>query len=232
MLIHESLPFREIQLNTQMQAVAASVQLIKAITICNIYASGNHEFTEHMLEALIQQLPDPVLLLGDFNGHNRIWGINDNDARDKMIERVICNNYLNVLNNGAPTRIKDNAESAIDLTIVSPELQMDLQWAVSLSPRDSDHNPILITSSGCRTNEQKQRYRNFKRANWEKYTNHNIWKTIPEDAERRSAAELVEDLDNRLDKVAEAAMPIYATGRFFPKPWWSHGFGKNILTEF
>ena len=26
---------------------------------------------------------------------------------------------------------------------------------------------------------------------------------------------------NRLDKVAEAEIPIYTTGRFFPKPWWS-----------
>ena len=64
-----------------------------------------------------------------------------------MIERVICNNNLKVLNNGAPTKIKDNVESAIDLTIVSRELQMDLQLTVSSSLRDSDHNPILITSS-------------------------------------------------------------------------------------
>ena len=71
-----------------------------------------------MLEALIQQLPAPLVLVEDFNRHNRMWGSNDNDARGKMIERVICNNNLNVLNNGAPTRIKDNAESAIDLTIV------------------------------------------------------------------------------------------------------------------
>ena len=35
-----------------------------------------------------------------------------------MIERVICNNNLKVLNNGATTKIKDNAESAINLTIV------------------------------------------------------------------------------------------------------------------
>ena len=72
LLIHESLPFREIQVNTQIQAVAASVQLNKAIIICNIYASGNHEFTEHMLEALIQQLLAPVLLVGDLNGRNRM----------------------------------------------------------------------------------------------------------------------------------------------------------------
>ena len=84
-----------------------------------------------------------------------MWGSNNNDARSKMIEIVICNNNLNVLNNGAPTKRKDNAESPIDLTIVSPELQMDLQWTVSTSPRGSDYNPILITSSGCRTNEQK-----------------------------------------------------------------------------
>ena len=151
MLIHESLPFREIQLNTQIQAVAASLQLNKAITICNIYSSGNHEFTEHMLEAIIQQLPATVLL-GDFNGHNRLWSSNDKHARGKMIERVICNSNLNALNNCSPTRIKDNAVSAIDLTIVSPKLQVDLQWTVSSSPRDSDHNPILNTCSGCRTN--------------------------------------------------------------------------------
>ena len=54
-------------------------------------------------------------------------GSNDNNARGKIIERAICNNNLNVLNNGAPTRIKGNAQSAIDLTIEPLELQMDLQ---------------------------------------------------------------------------------------------------------
>ena len=89
--------------------------------MCNIYVSGTHEFAEHMLEALIQQLHAPVLLLADFNGHYRMCGGNDSDARERMIERVICNDNLNILNNGISRKIKDNVQSAIDLTIVSTE---------------------------------------------------------------------------------------------------------------
>ena len=45
------------------------------------------------------------------------------------------------------------AGTAIDLTVVSPLLAVDMQWEVLPSPLTSDHFPILITTSRSKSNE-------------------------------------------------------------------------------
>ena len=73
-LVHSSCPQREIKLVTNLQAVAVSVTLDKEITICSVYIPPNfHLETEH-LDTLLKQLPSPYILVGDFNGHNILWG--------------------------------------------------------------------------------------------------------------------------------------------------------------
>ena len=57
---------------------------------------------EHLI-ALIQQLPAPYLLLGDFNGHSILWGNKENNARGELIENVITNNDICLMNDKSYT---------------------------------------------------------------------------------------------------------------------------------
>ena len=78
-LVHSSCPQREIKLVTTLQAVAVSVTLEKEITLCSVYIPPSfHLETEH-LDTLLKQLPSPYILVGDFNGHNILWGCKDNN---------------------------------------------------------------------------------------------------------------------------------------------------------
>ena len=61
--------FTEVQFNT-LQAVAARVALSKAVTVCNIYIPPSVDVSLSDLEQLIQQLPAPFVLVGDFNAHS------------------------------------------------------------------------------------------------------------------------------------------------------------------
>ena len=48
---------------------------------------------------LINQLPSPFLLLGDFNDHNHMWGSNIIDGRGKIIENFMSKNIACIFNN-------------------------------------------------------------------------------------------------------------------------------------
>ena len=67
------------------------------------------------------------------------------DERGDIVERSMQADNLNILNNGASTWISYNIETAIDLTIVSPGLELLMEWSVIASPNDSDHRTIVVT---------------------------------------------------------------------------------------
>ena len=88
-LVNSSLPQREIKLKTDLQAVAVSDTLEKEITLCSVYIPPSFSLRSEHLNSLLQQLPSPYMLLGDFNGHNVLWSSNDNDHRGDLIEYII-----------------------------------------------------------------------------------------------------------------------------------------------
>ena len=92
LLIDNSYLFSEVQLNTPLQAVAARVTSSKAVTVCNIYIPPSVDVSLSDLEQLIQQLPAPVVLVGDFNA-----------LSPQMVEKLLDDYNLCLLNTGEPT---------------------------------------------------------------------------------------------------------------------------------
>ena len=143
-MIHSDTPYEVISLSTNSQAIAIRINIGQLITICNVYNSGTHNFNDNIICDLIDQRPSPYILLGDFNSHNTNWGCRNTDNRGVILERIVTDKNLCVLNNGAPTRIGYNSESAIDITICTATLTPLIDWTVSASPGDSDHCPIYV----------------------------------------------------------------------------------------
>ena len=81
---------------------------------------------------------DIILILGDFNGHNYLWGSHDSLAN------TIC-----VLNDGTHTYLKPHAQhvnkSVIDLTISTLGLALRNEWEVLPDTHGSNHYPILTS---------------------------------------------------------------------------------------
>ena len=71
-LIKSDTPHRNIDINSNLQAIAVNVTLSKPITICSIYLPPHDIFSKHDLGNLINQLPQPFILLGDFNSHSKL----------------------------------------------------------------------------------------------------------------------------------------------------------------
>ena len=72
-----------IPLHTPLEAVAVRVLVHKAISVCSLYLSPSQTITNADLHSLLDQLPKPFLLMGDFNAHNTLWGGNRTDVRGK-----------------------------------------------------------------------------------------------------------------------------------------------------
>jgi len=223
LFIHESVPYNELKIRTELEATAITASFDMTITICSLYSSRNHNLTEQLLNDLLQRLPQPALILGDINSYNTLWGSNSTDTRGRIFESFLNENNLIVLNSGTPTRIALNTETAIDVSIASPGVAASCHWEVLPSPRDSDHCPILITILSNRPQTPQPTVRNFRRTNWATFKSHRTWSDLPEDEQlsNRTAEELIHDVYRRFDEAIEDSVPTIRHTKFYPKPWWS-----------
>ena len=120
-LIRKDIPDSKINITTNIKAVAIKVTLYKAVNICSIYIPSSDDINKNELKKLIDQLPIPFILLGDFNCHNTLWGCKDT-KKGKMLEKLINENGMCLLNNGAFTYVNPSSgnHSAIDLSLCDP----------------------------------------------------------------------------------------------------------------
>ena len=93
-LIRKNLPQSKINISTPLQAVAISATLHKTTTICSIYIPPQDPINKEQLNNLINQLPKPYILMGDFNSHNILWGSRTMNKRGQTLEKIINNNNL------------------------------------------------------------------------------------------------------------------------------------------
>ncbi|KAJ8037613.1 hypothetical protein HOLleu_18472 [Holothuria leucospilota] len=73
-LVKKTFPHSTIYLKTNLQAVAIRATLHRTITVCSVYIPPRYSLKRDDLEVLVNQLPTPFLLLGDFNAHSDMWG--------------------------------------------------------------------------------------------------------------------------------------------------------------
>ena len=103
MVQRSSFPQRKIYLQTELQATAISATLDREKTICSVYIPPSFSLKSQHLDNLLQQLPSPYIFLGDFNGHNILWGCENNDSRGELIENFITKNDKCIMNDKSYT---------------------------------------------------------------------------------------------------------------------------------
>ncbi|KAG5861141.1 hypothetical protein JTB14_010463 [Gonioctena quinquepunctata] len=169
-VVKESIPVNHVVLHTNIQAVAVQVDFPYKMTICNIYLPEYNWTLNDSIE-LVEQLPTPYLLLGDFNAHNQLWGSIRVDARGRVVEQFINDMGLVIMNNGDGTffNSRSNNISAIDLTICSAEIAADFLWSSLSYHNGTDHFPVAIECADRLMNQDvPQRWR-LEQANWTQY---------------------------------------------------------------
>ena len=225
--IHQSCPFEPIPVNSNLQVIAARIQLphSKFITVASIYIPGRCKATYQEITGVANQLPSPFLLLGDFNGHSPLWGGVMTDSRGKMIERLLQNPQIVCLNDGTPTH---ESGTSIDLSISSTSIVPDIEWTVLPSVLCSDHNPILITVSGNVELEPPSARYSYSKTNWDEYTLDDEWNNLIEDTTFQHAGDLLNYFYQQLKTIADKHIPKYVPKPFFPRPFWNEDCKRMV----
>ena len=81
-LVNENIPQSIVTLNMNLQAVAVKVTAHKNITaqfLCLLTIILI--LILRIFQNVIDQLPSPFILMGDFNGHHTLWGCEDVNCR-------------------------------------------------------------------------------------------------------------------------------------------------------
>ena len=227
-LIKEGTPHSIIDLDTTLQAKAVSVSLFKTVTICSIYLSPSTPLDTQALDKLVQQLPKPFLLLGDFNAHNVVWGCHDTNNRGNVIDSFIARNGLCLLNNGSFTYMSPatGSLSALDLALCDPSVFLDFQFSVESDTYGSDHYPIILKSN-CPQPEGFPRWK-FRRADWELFK-HLCSTDLTEDILHE--ADPVAIFSDKLFNIAKQAIPMTTSKpKKVCKPWFNEEC-RNALNE-
>ena len=225
-LIRNDIPQSKIHLNTQLQAIAVKVTLHRTINICFIYIPPHDAINESEINNILQQLPTPFILLGDFNSHNTMWGCSSTNHKGKTLENIINNNNLCLFNKKSPTHLDPSSAtySAIDLTLCDTSLFLDFTWRVYDNTCGSDHFSIVLESFHPQDDNDLSRWR-LNKTNWEEFRSQcqkhlivNNTKTIPE-------------FSKKLINIAKTCIPHNPTIHKRDRPWFSKECKQAICLQ-
>ena len=93
-----------------------------------------------------------------------------------------------------------------------------LDWAVTETPCDRDHIPIIIKLMNARQQGTETARRNIKKAEWRKYTESKAWLHLERATENKSNEEILADLYARIGEAADEGMTKTKGGKFFQSP--------------
>ena len=224
-LIRKDIPHMNLQLQTNLQATAFRIRLSRQYTICNIYLSPNILINLNDILNLIDQLPTPILLCGDFNSRHQLWDdtCTHQDARSRTIESLLLTSSLALLNNGNATHfhVQTGSSSAIDLSLCSATNQTDFVWSTMDDLYGSDHYPVIIEEVESEVHVPQERYLEH-RADWSKFSHATYTNVMNSYINHSSTEELVDVYCKHIILAADIAIPR-SSGRLLPRkvPWWN-----------
>ena len=129
-LVRKDIPITKYDLSTEINALAVQIKLDEIITICSIYLSPNSSINIEQLNELIKKLPQPFLLLGDFNARHLLWHDVKSNSRGNLILNFIIDNQLHILDDDKPTHFDQQTKgySHIDLSLCTLDPADGYYW--------------------------------------------------------------------------------------------------------
>lgn len=221
MCIKNNIKANEIILNTNLQAVAVTIEFPQKHTICNVYIPPQQQIHLNELHQIMLQLPQPFIILGDMNAHNPLWGSVSTDRRGKVFEEFLLKTNLICLNDGTNTHITlaNGTQSAIDLTLTTPNLFMDLTWKTEEDLYNSDHFPIIITFTNINISQSRRPKWIMEAANWKRF----------EEESENITATTIHQFTSSIIETAHICIPQTSSNVHKRQvPWWNNQINELI----
>ena len=160
------------------------------------------------------------MLLGDFNGHNVLWGGNDNDHRGELIEDFITKNDICLMNDKSNTFLDSGKGtlSALDLSLCHPSLYLDFDWSVCEDQHGSDHFPIVIESIQTHEEDHIAKWK-LNKANWDLF--HTLCDESLTTTSLSDSTDCIADFTSSLNEISEKCIPKTSTNPKKSNPWYN-----------
>ena len=160
------------------------------------------------------------MLLGDFNGHNVLWGSKDIDDRGELIEDFITKNDICLMNDKSNTFLDSGKGtfSALDLSLCHPSLYLDFDWSVCEDQHGSDHFPIVIESIETHEEDHNPKWK-LNKANWDLF--HTLCDEFLTSTCFSDSADRIADFTSSLIDISEKCIPKTSTNPKKSNPWYN-----------
>ncbi|GFV09409.1 RNA-directed DNA polymerase from mobile element jockey [Trichonephila clavipes] len=215
-------PSSALPLHTSLQAVAVRIHSTSLITVCCLYLPTNTAIHQHDLNNLINQLPAPFVILGDFNGHSTLWGSAKTNPRGRQIEQVLYDHCLCLLNHEEPTYFHEPTRSfhTLDLASCSPSLFPNFSLSIEKDLYNSDHFPVILSHDSDTDGKTFPPTYSYRRADWALFTQLAVITEAMVKTESVNTA--VQEVTNVLIAAADLSIPKVSSHSFqHYKPWWN-----------
>jgi ribonuclease HI len=222
-LIHSTLSFTTLTLQTPLQAVAIRIFQTTPLTICSLYLPPCVPYSFQDFQQLLSQLPPPVLLVGDFNLRHTLWGDTVNSPiAEKLIPLLFQYSYT-CLNGGQPTfeRLNPPSSTCIDISFSTSTILHRFHWQRLPSLHGSDHYPILVTSAQQQTVLPPPPKWNYARANWPSFTQSTSITHSPFHPSFHTVDDAYTHFHSVISSAATTWIPQAHSPTSFQTPWWN-----------
>ena len=237
--IYKDLSFGDVSISKKEEYIKVNVRYRDFhATIVNYYNPCIDIKNSTLLEFL-QNSNKNLIIVGDFNSHNPIWGSNKLDKNGKLIEKYIQENNLCLMNDGSYTRhdIRSNGYSCIDLAIVSPSLANKTQWEVLPDNFESDHflikldvvTPMSNENIDIGPNGHVPKF-NFNKADWTLF-NELTGRVQENNIIDKNVDNYYQNIIQFINHCAFQAIPMKnAHSKRYPNPWFNKKC-QNIIKQ-
>lgn len=234
--LHNNTTYDQIPVNTanfQYSATTVWISAKEKINICNIYNQPHYNYNFEELNKIIKEIPQPKLIVGDFNCHSPTWdpSCQEPDRQGKKLEDMIEENKLICINEENTYTFFSKihcSKTSVDVSICSENINDKLTWHVLEETFDSDHYPIVITYLAEENTETIKRFKTSK-AKWEEFRKKT--EEIPDFDSELEVNEAYEIIKTTILAAAEENIPT--TGGKNKKkqvPWWNAEL-HNLVKE-
>nr|CAI5869199.1 unnamed protein product [Callosobruchus analis] len=213
-------------------------EIIPPLTLSSIYCPPNARTSTQDYISLIDDFDGSIIIGGDFNAHHVMWGSYKINASGSNIANLLNQTDLVILNDGSSTKIsRTQRNSAVDLTLVSPDMVNKITWKVPPDTLGSDH---FVISIGINSSSHQTLPMIFPKTKWDtRNVDWKIYQTLTETYFNNART----DFDNLKEKynhfiagiesVATASIPIkkpFQPKNRPPPPWWDSE-RDNIVSQ-
>ena len=218
---------KKIDLQTELQATAVSVSLHREITICYVYIPASFSLNYQHSDNLPKQLPSPFTILGNFNGHNILWGGQNDYSRGELSENYITKNDICIMNDKSYTYHSPSTKyfTSFDIFFCHPSLFLDYNWSVCEDQHNSDHFPIIIEQNTFSTKDYNPKWK-LNRSNWDIFNTLCTCKLVPENF--KISSDSIADFTSSLIEISKECIPQSSTNPSKSNPWYNDDYKEAI----